>query len=86
MAYLPYFLTEDLMQVKLKRDVFLDGTLYRCVPAPTTIPSEFRNRLPADAEVLITPVEVEYQSPQALRDFDTVRDAATAFDKKRQGK
>lgn len=40
------------MWVKLKRDLFIGGNLYKAVDTGTEISDEFRDQLPKDAEVM----------------------------------
>lgn len=70
------------MLVKLRRDMFIDGTLYAAKPGPTPMPSEYRNRLPADAEIVIAMPPVEKKGPDTLRDFDDLRAADSALARK----
>lgn len=73
------------MLVKFKRDCFLDNTLYRTSDLGVQVPDEFKDRLPRDAEIMKAP-KVEPKRHETLRDFDEVRAADEAFEKRAKGK
>lgn len=72
------------MLVRLKRDIYIEETLYRCVPHPTFLPDRFKDRLPEDA-VIVKAVPVESKKKETLRDFDEIRAAEEAITKKTKG-